>query len=407
LLERWISLKNLSRLRYKPMTESCLTMTSTHEQARPVKIAKPFNNEAIEKDVLSILRSGMLVQGKFVKEFETALSRYIGCRYVIAVNSGTAALQVGIAAVKKFSNAAEKSVPEVITTPVSFAATANAVIGCGCEPVFVDVDPETYNIDPSRVDQRISEKTIAIEPVDVYGLAAELGKLREIAGKNKISIVEDAAEAIGARHDGKRIGNVSDVSCFSTYATKNLHTCEGGFVTTNDERIAEEMRMIRNQGQASRYNQVTLGFNFRMQEMNAAIGLEQLKILDELNETRMNNAETLKEGLSSVGCIDFQRVDNPKDHAWYLFSATLDEAKAGMSRDKFVQSLKDAGIEADVAWPLPIHLQPYFRERYGFKEGDFPNAENICKTVFQLPIQPFLKQEELTRVIQSVKSVLA
>jgi perosamine synthetase len=381
-------------------------MTSDSGHAGPVKIAKPFNNDVIEQNIVSILRSGMLVQGRFVREFEMALTQYIGCRYVIAVNSGTAALQVGIAAVKKFSRIKEKSVPEVITTPLSFAATANAVIGCDCEPVFIDVDPDTYNIDPSMVDEKINDNTIAIEPVDVYGLPAELGILGEIARRNKVSIVEDAAEAIGARYNGNRIGNVSDVSCFSTYATKNLHTCEGGFVTTNNEEFAEEMRMIRNQGQASRYNQVTLGFNFRMQEMNAAIGLEQLKILDDLNKTRMKNAEALKEGLRSSQCLHFQKVDNPGDHAWYLFSATLDEAKAGMSRDRFVQRLKDSGIEADVAWPSPIHLQPYYRQRYGFKEGDFPNAEKICKTVFQLPIQPFLKEEELIRVIQAVKSVL-
>ena len=144
-----------------------------------------------------------------------------------------------------------------------------------------------------------------------------------------------------------------------------------------------------------------------MQEMNAAIGLEQLKVLDDLNEKRMKNAAILKDGLKGVDCIKFQKVDNAKDHAWYLFSGLLEESRAGFSRDKFVQKLKDLGIEADVAWPLPIHLQPYYRKRYGFKEGDFPIAEEICKTVFQLPIQPFLSEEELKRVIQAVKSVLA
>lgn len=373
----------------------------------PVKLAKPFNNEPIEKAIVSILRSGMLVQGQFVREFESQLSSYIGCKHVIAVNSGTAALQVGISAVRKFRDIPPGAIPEVVTTPLSFAATANAAIGSGCLPVFADVDPETFNIDPSKVREKITANTIAIEPVDVYGLPADLDGLRNQTGKTKIPIVEDAAEAIGANYNGKRIGNVSEISCFSTYATKNLHTCEGGFVTTNDDTLANEMRMVRNQGQASRYNQVTLGFNFRMQEMDAAIGLEQLNILDELNETRMNNALAIKEGLESLDCLNFQKVDNPKDHSWYLFSLTLDERRAGVSRDKLVQRLKEEGVEADVAWPTPIHLQPYFRKEFGFKEGDFPISEKICKTVFQLPIQPFLTKEEVRRVVRTVKSILS
>ncbi|MDG7001692.1 MAG: DegT/DnrJ/EryC1/StrS family aminotransferase [Nitrososphaerota archaeon] len=376
------------------------------EIPKPVKIAKPFNDEAIEKAVISILRSGRLVQGQFVKEFETKLSEYLGCKNVIAVNSGTAALQVGIAAVKKFASLSDKDSPEVITTPFSFAATANAAIGSGCTPVFADIDEETFNLDPGKVKEKISPNTIAIEPVDVYGLPADIDRIRSVAGARKIPIVEDAAEAIGARYKGKRIGNVSEISCFSTYATKNLHTCEGGFITTNDDGLADEMRMVRNQGQVTRYNQVTLGFNFRMQEMNAVVGIEQIKILDELNETRMNNSLALKEALGKIDSLKFQRVDSPKDNAWYLFSLTLDERIAGMSRDKLVQSLKDKGVEADVAWPTPIHLQPYFRQTYGYKEGDFPIAEKICKAVFQLPIQPFLTGEEVQRVISAVRSTL-
>ena len=165
--------------------------------------------------------------------------------------------------------------------------------------------------------------------------------------------------------------------------------------------------MVRNQGQIARYNPVTLGFNFRMQEMNAAIGLEQLGILDELNEKRMNNALRIREELGGLDCLDFQKVEKPKDHAWYLFSLTVDERKAGISRDKLVQRLKAEGVEADVAWPTPIHLQPYYRQRFGFKEGDFPVSEKICKSVFQLPIQPFLTAEEIQRVISTVKSILS
>lgn len=369
----------------------------------PVRIAKPYNDEHIETRVISILRSGRLVQGKVVEEFEKSLCQYFGSKYAICVNSGTAALHSSILALKM----ANKDRSEVITTPLSFAATANAIIHAGCTPVFSDVDPETFNIDPMEIEDKISERTLAIEPVDVYGLPADLERIGRIASSHAIQVVEDAAESIGAVYKGRRIGSISPLSCFSTYATKNLHTAEGGFITTNDDNLAATIRMIRNQGQSSRYNQEILGYNFRMIEICAAIGLGQLPMLDELNERRRQNAIYLKEGLSKVESIGFQKVDDPSAHSWYLFSLTLDPGRAGMSRDSFVSKLKESEIEADVAWPTPIHLQPYFHETFGFKRGQFPAAEGICEKVFQLPIQPFLTREELDKIVRSVKQILA
>lgn len=376
-------------------------------EAQAVKIAKPFHNEAIERAVISILRSGRLVQGHFVEELEKELARYIGCRHVIAVNSGTAALQLGIAAALKKAKLRKNEHPEIITTPLSFAATANAAIACGCTPVFADVDPETFNIDPTNITEKITDRTIAIEPVDVYGLAADYQAIKQISSSKKLTVVEDAAEAIGASYKGKKIGNVSEISCFSTYATKNLHTGEGGFVATNDEEVAENVRMGRNQGQSTRYNQKTLGYNFRMLELSAAIGIEQMKVLDELNAQRLANAQMLSDGLEDIESLGFQRVDSQEEHAWYMFSLTLDEEAAGISRDKLVLKLRESGIEADVSWPTPIHLQPYYRETFGFRGGEFPIAEKVCSIIFQLPVQPFLTKEEIQRTISSVKSLLA
>ena len=342
-----------------------------------------------------------------VEELEKKLSEYIGCRYVVAVNSGTAALQLAVMAVKKQAKLRKNETPEVITTPLSFAATANAVIASSCTPVFADVDPETFNIDPSSIREKITERTIAIEPVDVYGLPADYDAIKQISSSKKLAVVEDAAEAIGASYGGKKIGNVSEISCFSTYATKNLHTGEGGFVTTNSDGFAEEVRMGRNQGQSTRYSQKTLGFNFRMLEISAAIGLEQMKVLDDLNAKRRANAKMLSDAFEEIECLGFQRVDSPEEHAWYMFSLTLDESAAGISRDKLVAKLRESGIEADVSWPTPIHLQPYYREAFGFSEGDFPIAESVCKSIFQLPIQPFLTKEEMQRTITTVKSLLS
>ncbi len=377
--------------------------TAKIEREDSVRMAQPFNNEQIEQRVLSVLRSGKLVQGKLVQQFEEALGSYIGCKHVVCVNSGTAALHSAFSAVKM----REPSGSEVITTPLSFSATANAVIHAGCRPIFVDVDPDSFNIDANLISEKVNSQTLALEPVDTYGLPAALDEINKIAERNGLAVVEDAAEALGANLHGRKVGAMSTISCFSTYATKNLHTAEGGFVSTNSDELVSRVRLFRNQGQSSRYYQTTLGYNFRMLEMCAAIGLEQLSVLDKLNQIRRENALYLKEHLAKVDCIGFQKVSDPRSHSWYLFTLTLDERLAKMSRDAFVSKLKERWVEADVAWPTPIHLQPFYRETFGYKEGDFPVAEELCKKIFQLPIHPFLHSEDLKRIVATVKEVLA
>src|SRR5579863_3823894 len=206
-------------------------------------MAQPFNNEQIEQRVLSVLRSGKLVQGKLVQQFEEALGSYIGCKHVVCVNSGTAALHSAFSAVKM----REPSGSEVITTPLSFSATANAVIHAGCRPIFVDVDPDSFNIDANLISEKVNSQTLALEPVDTYGLPAALDEINKIAERNGLAVVEDAAEALGANLHGRKVGAMSTISCFSTYATKNLHTAEGGFVSTNSDELVSRVRLFRNQ----------------------------------------------------------------------------------------------------------------------------------------------------------------
>ena len=381
----------------------------TQEQQRAsVKIAKPFMNDEIIESIVEILHSGFLVQGKFVNEFESRLAKYLGCKNVIAVNSGTAALHISIQAVREKKDESKKGSerPEVITSPLSFAATANAILHAGCIPVFADVNEDTFNIDPILAEEKINERTIALEPVDVYGLPAEPARFKKISKSRDIMVVEDAAEAIGASSAGNKIGSISDLTCFSTYATKNLHTGEGGFVSTNDEELAQKLAMLRSQGQASRYNHKALGYNYRMLEFVAAIGLPQIGLIDELNARRRKNAILLKERLEKIESIKFQEVKDVESHAWYMFSMLLEEKRAGMNRDTLVKRLREQGIEADISWPTPIHLQPYYKNTFGLKEGDYPNSERICRTIFQLPIQPFLTQEEVERIAGAVKSIL-
>ena len=357
----------------------------------------------IESAVVSVLRSGRLVQGPVVRRFEEAIERYTGAKHAVAVNSGTAAIHTALSAVKE---AKRKESGEVVTTPLSFSATANAIVHACCKPVFVDVNGETFNIDEELIQSAINERTLAIEPVDVFGLPANLLRIMSIARAQSLPVVEDAAEAIGASIGGMKVGNISTLSCFSTYATKNLHSGEGGFVTTNDDQFDAFMRTFRNQGQISKYRQTVLGYNYRMLETSATIALGQAPKIDEINQRRREHATRLLEGLSNVASLGFQRVKDPKEHAWYMFAATLDEKKANISRDKLVARLNEQGVEADVAWPTPIHLQPYYQQKYQFKEGTYPKAERICKTIFQLPIQPNLTETEIDSVISTVRSLI-
>ncbi|HZW58524.1 MAG TPA: DegT/DnrJ/EryC1/StrS family aminotransferase [Nitrososphaerales archaeon] len=386
-----------------------MTVTQAPQNKIPsVKIAKPYMDDEIVRSVEEILRSGFLVQGKVVKQFESLLAGYLGARYVFAVNSGTAALHSSILAARlELWKENKKGIPEVVTTPLSFAATANAAIHADCKPVFADVNEETFNLDPDLASERIGEDTIAIEPVDVYGLPAELEKFNSLARSRNIVVVEDAAEAIGASFNGRKVGTISNLTCFSTYATKNLHTGEGGFVATDRQSLAEKIEMIRSQGQASRYNQRTIGYNFRMLEMVAAIGIPQIRIIDELNSRRRKNAVELRERLGKLDSLTFQRVDDPMSHAWYMLALRIDERAAKISRDALVTKLRERGIEADVSWPVPIHLQPYFRETFGYKEGDYPVSERICKSVFQLPIQPFLTDGDIERTASAVTDLVS
>ncbi len=368
-----------------------------------IRIAQPYNDPEIESLVVSVLRSGRLVQGAYVRKFEEEIEKYIGSKHAVAVNSGTAAIHTALAAAKSSTTT---STPEVITTPLSFSATANAIVHAGCKPVFVDVDDETFNIDDGLIESKISENTIGIEPVDVYGLPANLFAIGSIARLHSIAVIEDAAEAIGASYQKRKVGNISTLTCFSTYATKNMHSGEGGFVTTNDDALDSYMRIFRNQGQVSKYNQTILGYNYRMLEISAATALVQVPKIDELKERRRVNAIRLLEGLSGLDSLGFQRVSDPFEHAWYMFAVTLDEKKANISRDKLVSKLNEQGVEADIAWPRPIHLQPYYQAHYNFREGDFPRAERICKSVFQLPIQPNLSTAQIDKVISTVKSLI-
>ncbi|MEM0272569.1 MAG: DegT/DnrJ/EryC1/StrS family aminotransferase, partial [Thermoprotei archaeon] len=303
-----------------------------------IKIAEPYVDEEIVKRVVDVLRSGSLVSGKLVEEFEEKLAKYLDSKHVVCVNSGTAALHIAFEALGVRGK-------KVVVPAFTFAASANTIVLAGGQPVFADIDIETYNIDPSSLDESIDDECVAIEPVHLYGQSAPMNEVVSIARRRGVAIIEDAAQAIGSTYGEKMVGTFGLAGCFSTYATKNLHTGEGGFVSTQDDVFADTLRLLRNHGQSSRYNHVGIGLNYRMTEIQAAIGLPQLARLEEFTRKRRENARMLNEALGGVDGIITPIEKGWGRHVYHQYTIRVDESKIGR-RDAFVQRLRELGVEA-------------------------------------------------------------
>ncbi len=355
-----------------------------------IRIANPMLGEEEKNAVMEVLESGMLVQGPRVEEFEKKFARYIGTEHAIATSSGTTALYLALLALGVGPG------DEVITTPFSFIATANAILFCGAKPVFVDIDSKTFNINPDRIEEKITGRTKAIIPVHLYGHPSDMDPIIEIARKHRLKILEDSAQAHGAEYNGQKVGSIGDCAAFSFYATKNMITGEGGMVTTNDEKIAEKIRKLRNHGQSKTYEHETLGYNLRMTDIQAAIGLVQLKKLDALNEIRIKNAEYLTKNLK--GIVQTPHVSSHAKHVFHQYTIKTE------NRDELLKKLNDAGIGARVYYPKPIHKQPLY-QKMGY--NDFlPVAEEASKKVLSLPIHPALKKEDLNLIVDTIKGIV-
>ncbi|MGE5573769.1 MAG: DegT/DnrJ/EryC1/StrS family aminotransferase [Bacteroidota bacterium] len=363
---------------------------------RRVPMAKPYHGREMEETVLSVLRSGMLIQGRMVEDFEERLRDYLGAKHVIAVGSGTAALHLAFLALGISPG------DQVITTPFSFASSAYAIMYCGATPVFADIDPRTFNIDPASIEERITPRTVGIEPVHLYGQPAEMDVIRSIAERHGLFIVEDAAQAIGAEYRGKKVGTIGDVTCFSTYATKNLHTMEGGFVTTASDDLAAKMRRLRNIGQESKYHHTMVGFNYRMTEVAAAIGCTQVGLMDDFSRARRDNAAHLTSALSALPGITPPYVAPHVTHAFHQYTVTVDEEKAGRNRDEIASALKAAGVETGVHYPQPIYAQPALADRFSAAAASCPVTEWAYRRVLSLPVHPALTRDDLDHVISAL-----
>jgi dTDP-4-amino-4,6-dideoxygalactose transaminase len=366
-----------------------------------IPINRPQIGEEEVEAVVKVLRSGLLTQGlgagPMVTQFEKNFAKFAAVKHAIAVNTGTAALHSAVVA------SGVKNGDEVILSSFTFVATAEAVVMAGGKPVFVDIDPETYNASPVEIEKAVTRRTKAIVPVDLYGLPADIKPIREIAVKHGLAVVEDAAQAHGATYAGKPAGVFADVACWSLYASKNMTTGEGGVITTGNDEMAEMMRLMRTHGEKAKYASLILGYNYRMSEIQAAIGLVQLEKLPAFMAKRRENARRLTRALAETDKLQLPHEPKGREHSWYLYTVRLKNATEN-ERNRIVEELRKKDIGAEVYYPNPVHLMPYYHDSFGRRK--LPETEKAAKQVFSLPIHPGVTEEQVEYIGKTLLHLL-
>ena len=357
-----------------------------------IPIARPIIDEGEISAVTAVLRSGIIAQGKKVEEFEGAFAEFIGTKYAVAVNSGTAALHIALLT----QGIGEGD--EVITSPFTFIATANSILFTGAKPIFADIEEDTFNIAPDNIAEKITPRTKAIMPVHLYGQPCDMKKVMRIAQEHGLMVTDDACQAHGAEYEGKRVGSFG-TGCFSFYPTKNMTTGEGGMITTNDEDIAQKARMIRSHGQRQRYFHEILGYNYRMTDIAAAIGLCQLGKLEEFSSKRIENAKFLTKGLGGIKGLLPPKVRSNVKHVFHQYTVRVSQ-EFGIPRDELRQKLMDKGVGTEIYYPLPIHKQPLY-QNLGYNDH-LPNSEKAATEVLSLPVHPSLTKKDLEYIVDSL-----
>lgn len=362
-------------------------------------------------EVVDTLKSDWITTGPKTFKFEEIFFEYVNSKYAIAVNSCTAALHLAVIALGIGNG------DEVITTPYTFAATAEVVINANAKPVFVDVEKDTYNIDPAKIEEKITDKTKAIIVVHYAGHACEMDKIMEIAEKYDLYVIEDAAHAIGSKYKDKKIGSIGDATCFSFYATKNITTAEGGMITTNRGDLADKMRILslhgiskdawkRYSSEGSWYYEIAYsGYKYNMSDLQASIGIHQMKKLDQMQKRREEIADMYNKSFGPIPQITTPTVKSYTTHAWHLYPIQVNSDLLSINRNEFIEALKAENIGTSVHF-IPLHLHPYYKEKYGFKGDDFPNAESLYQNEISLPIYPKMEDKDVEDVISAVKKII-
>ena len=363
-----------------------------------INISKPFIGKEEKKAVLSVLDSGMLAQGPKVQEFEKKFADYCGSKHSVAFNSGTAAMHTALH-VMEIGNG-----DEVITSPFTFIATANVILMQNAQPVFSDIEEDSFNISPDSVIENITDKTKAILTVDIYGQLCDYEKIINISKQKNILVLEDSCQSIGAKFKNKMAGSFGDIGAFSFYATKNITCGEGGAFVTNKKDYAEKAKLFRQHGMSGlgAYDYNDTGYNYRMTDLSAAILLEQLEKIERMTEKRIKNAKYLTEELEKIEGIHAPFVKKGYKHVFHQYTIKVDGFK--LPRDKLMEHLKNKGIGCNVYYPKPLHLCENFR-KLGYKKGDFPIAEKMSEQVLSLPVHPALTKNELDLIVKAIKNL--
>ena len=363
-----------------------------------IPIARPVFSEKTIEDVSKVLRSGYIRQGPKTKEFEERFRERVGAEYAYAVNSGTAALHVAYLSTLKPGD-------EVIVPAFTFFATVSTVIYSNGRPVFVDIDPETFLIDPEDVKEKMTNRTRAIAPVHLFGNAADMDALNDLAEDHDLAIVNDSAQAHGTEINGKDIGSFDTLNCYSFYPSKSMTTGEGGIVTTNDEKLYELGCLIRSHGDDARYHHVVLGLNYRMTDIAAAIGLNQLQDLDHYLERRRHSGSILREGIGKIDGLHPQKIGKGVNHSYSYFSLVMDPERFRCSRDEFIDALRAENIGCAVHYPIPLTKQPAITKL--MKPEACPVSEETSERIFSLPMHPYLSDKNLNEIREGVEKVAA
>lgn len=370
---------------------------------RTVPLSAPWITQEDIDAVLAVLQTSTLSIGPKVKAFEEAVAARVGVKHALAVNSGTSGLHLCLEALGIGPG------DEVITTPFSFVASANCIIFTGATPVFVDIDPRTLAIDPTKIEAAITERTKAIIPVDVFGQPCPIEEIHAIAKKHGIAVVQDSCEAIGAVRNGKEVGGPAycDAAVFAFYPNKQMTTGEGGIIVTDNDELARAMDSMRNQGRddaGTWMNHVRVGYNYRMDEMSAALGLSQVGRLDSILEHRDNVAKMYSERLADIPGVTIPEVlPETSMMSWFVYVIQLDE---GIDKSEIIAKLEERGVPSRPYFS-PIHLQPIYRELYGYKGGEFPVTEAVAKRTLAIPFYSLMPEGEVEYVCEQIRAVMA
>ena len=370
-----------------------------------IPYAKQWIDKGDIKDALKVLQSDWLTQGPAVDAFEKAVARYTGAAYAVAVSSGTGALHIAYAASIKKGD-------EVITTPLTFAATSNMLIHLGAKPVFVDINPDTLTLDARQIEKKITKKTKAIAPVDFAGHPCEYDQIQRIAKKHRLLVIVDAAHALGSVYKNKQIGSLADITILSFHPVKTITTGEGGMILTSRKDFAQKMRILRHHGiikkpeQGAWYYEIEYpGFNYRITDFQCALGLSQFKKLGSFIKRRQEIVEIYNHAFARIPEIITPKSKSYAKPAWHLYIIQLQLAKLRVDRRKIFEALQKAGIGVQVHY-MPLHLHPFYQKTFGYKKGDFPIAEMYYERAISLPLFPKMKAQEIRYIINTVKNIL-